>query len=634
VAAGVGIGDTDVASDVDASVPQSSISRNRADPFGDDGFSDAVEDLAQDYTESIAEPFGDVVGDATPGTAIEQRVTGTDVTERAVESTATGVAQLGNIPAGILGARDAVNRLDDDLGRGTQSATTVGPLTSTAILPSAGTRDVAADFGEDAASVGAAAAARPVETAGSLFGAGVGGAVASRSAFGAARRARGSGSDSLDVGDVEAVSTGRENVGTGGLDDILDVDTIDEARGVTGPSTVQRARGSLSRQLDDITERITDGLDDAVETFVPGDDTTIRSGLVPRSATERDVPDAPTDFDRTRPPDAGGTFEDVRDDALTQIQDDLRGRGRRPDGGDFDGAREPFGRDRGPLYNPETGEVELQRSTASPGRASQTATDDLATTFDDVGAGAAAGADTAVGDIDTANDPTGIDERTTPDYGIDGASLAGGNLGGGAGAGVRVDPVNDPTGISDTGGSQSGDEETGGSVDPANDPTRVSDSDSDTTITSPTARVDSNVGPVGETDIGPVTPPATDTDTRVDTATDAPQRPRQDTDVTATTVGDIDTSELDGVTSPTGGTGTTGGGGGGVSRTGLGSINLPRITDDPQIRRFEDRDGTFGGDEIGAIDTAVDIEDVQFSAQGLTSVDQQLTDRFGGLDEP
>ena len=621
--------------EVSPSVPSSSISRNRADPFGGDGFSDALDDLAQDYTETIAEPAGDVVGDATPSTAIEQRVTGTDVTERAVESTATGVAQLGNIPAGILGAREAVTRLDEDLGRGTQSATTVGPLSSTAIIPDEDTRDVAADFGEDAASVGAAAAARPVETAGSLFGASVGGAVASRSAFGAARRARGSGSDSVDVGEVEAVSTGRENVGTGGLDDILDADTIDEARGVSGPSTVQRARGSVSRQLDDIGDRIADGLDDAVDPFIPGDETgRVGSGLVPRSR-EQDVPDAPTDFDRTRPPGAGGTFEDVRDDALTQIQDDLRGRGRRPDAGDFDGAREPFGRDRGPLYNPETGEVELQRSTASPGRAPQTATDDVARTFDDVGVGAAAGTGTTVGAIDETNDPTGIDQRTTPDFGLDAsASLPGGNLGGGAGPGVRVDPVNDPTGISDTGGGQSGDEDTGGTVDPVNDPTRISDSDSEPTITSPTARVDSDVGPVGDVDIGATSPPATDTDTRVDTATDAPQRPRQDTDVTAISVGDIGTSEFDGVTSPTGGTGTAGGGGGRVSRTGFGSINLPRITDDPQIRRFDDRDGTFGGEEIDPIDTAVDIEDVQFSAQGLTTVDQQLQDNFGGLDEP
>src|SRR6056297_2885738 len=442
-------------------VPSQSITRTRPDPTVEadadvgvlDGFSETLESASENYTEEIAEPFGDVVGDATPATAIEGRLTGTNVSERLVESTASGVAQLGNVPAGILATGSAVDRLDEDLGRGTQRQTQVGVLGSTAIVPDAGTREVARDFGSDAVRVAGAAASNPVETTGSLFGAGIGGAVASRAAFGAARRARGSGSD-VDVGEVEAVSTGRENVGTGGLDDILDADTIDDARGVTGPSRTARARASLERSLDDIAERVTEGVDDAVSQFVPeaGETGSVRSGLVPRSATERDTPDAPTDFDSTRPPGAGGTFEDVRDDALTQIQDDLEGRARRPDPGDFDGAGQPFGRDRGPLFNPETGEVELQRSTATPGRAPQTGATNLATTFDDTATGVAAGSASAVGSIDDVNDPTGIAGRSTPDYGLDaGDSLPGGSLAGGDSAGVDVDPVNDPTGIADTG---------------------------------------------------------------------------------------------------------------------------------------------------------------------------------------
>ena len=39
-------------------------------------------------------------------------------------------------------------------------------------------------------------------------------------------------------------------------------------------------------------------------------------------------------------------------------------------------------------------------------------------------------------------------------------------------------------------------------------------------------------------------------------------------------------------------------------------------------------------ESLPAFDDEAFVEDVQFSAQGLTTVDQQLTDRFGGLDEP
>jgi len=147
-----------------------------------------LSDASESYTRRVADPFAETVGDATPGASIEQRVFGTNVTERAVEATAQGAAQLGNIPGAAVAAGDAVSRLDDDLSEGSLDATTTGPLTSTAIIPGEGTRAVAADFGRDVGDAASAAAANPIRTGGALFGAGVGGAVASQRAFGAASR--------------------------------------------------------------------------------------------------------------------------------------------------------------------------------------------------------------------------------------------------------------------------------------------------------------------------------------------------------------------------------------------------------------------------------------------------------------
>ena len=52
-----------------------------------------LSDASESYTRRVADPFAETVGDATPGASIEQRVFGTNVTERAVEATAQGAAQ-------------------------------------------------------------------------------------------------------------------------------------------------------------------------------------------------------------------------------------------------------------------------------------------------------------------------------------------------------------------------------------------------------------------------------------------------------------------------------------------------------------------------------------------------------------
>jgi hypothetical protein len=218
-------------------------------------------------------------------------------------------------------------------------------------------------------------------------------------------------------------------------------------------------------------------------------------------------------------------------------------------------------------------------------------------------------------------------DRATPDYGLEGGTLPGGSLGGG----VDTDPANDPTGIGgDTGGSdttgQTPDEAndptdiTGGgndvTVDPINDPSEVSDPDDDTdVITGP--------DPITEPDPGTGTPPS-EREREVQPILlrgEARVGSRAFEGAGEATVGDIGT-RLDQPSRR-------------APRTPVRGANVPEVNVDnprrPRGRRpFDDLDG----EGPAAIDTAVDIEDVQFSAQGLTSVDQQLQDNFGGLDEP
>jgi len=202
----------------------------------------ALDRAARSYTERVAEPIGEVVGDATPATAIEERVTGTNVTETFVESTATGVAQLGNVPGALAGLRDATERADQDFGRATLDQTTVGPLGSTAFIPTSGTRDVAGDLADDTVSVASAAASTPIETAGTAFGAAAGGAIGSRAAFGAARRARSGSSTARSVDDMVVDQRIISDGGRQRVDDIeqetIAIERMAEDDGITRTSDV------------------------------------------------------------------------------------------------------------------------------------------------------------------------------------------------------------------------------------------------------------------------------------------------------------------------------------------------------------------------------------------------------------
>jgi len=284
-----------------------SISRTRDDGLDDGG--GTLDRLARSYTENIAAPFGDAVRDATPAAQIERRTTGTDALGTAVDATATGVAQLGNIPGAIAGARDTTQRLDRDLGRGTQDTTSVGPLSSTAIIPGAGTQAVARDFGSDAVRVGSAAASSPIETAGTLFGAAAGGVIGSRAAFGAARRARRSSTArSVDdmVVDTRIVSDGgRRRVDTVDQEAITieqmadaaedTIDDIEDIPGVERTSSGTRSADDLQTQRIEGAARLFDEADEASTSRTADvEDMTARQRADEQIPPAREFPDEAT----------------------------------------------------------------------------------------------------------------------------------------------------------------------------------------------------------------------------------------------------------------------------------------------------------------------------------------------------
>jgi hypothetical protein len=272
----------------------------------------------------------------------------------------------------------------------------------------------------------------------------------------------GSGSSSTGV-EADPVPSGRSDVGTGGVDQVLDPDTVDARAGAdtvdvgdTSVDTGGRPAGDTSPDTGSLP------LEDAI-----GDAGGVRTMLDEQRAGVRDFLDderaqaglgrqrEPTtpDADPTRPDDAGGTFADVRQDALTQLQDDLGDRARRPDPGNFDGGPDPVapagGGGRRGTIDPETGEVDLGRSRG-PTRGRDTDTD-TAPRDDAAGASptglSAAALGAGLGAISPVNDPSGIvtdgvDDGAGP---VEGVGVEGAGLGETAG-------TTDPTGITpDTG---------------------------------------------------------------------------------------------------------------------------------------------------------------------------------------
>ena len=139
------------------------------------------------------------------------------------------------------------------------------------------------------------------------------------------------------------VPSGRSDVGTAGRGSLLEDVDVDAERGITGPS----ARSRVARLVDD--SALGDLLDDT------------RGQVQAGRQRSRDTGDG---VDPTRPADAGGTFEDVRQDALTETQDQLRSDATRPTPGTFEGAPDPFRSGGGDTIDADG--VQLQRTTGTP----------------------------------------------------------------------------------------------------------------------------------------------------------------------------------------------------------------------------------------------------------------------------
>ena len=270
----------------------------------------------------------------------------------------------------------------------------------------------------------------------------------------------GSGSSSTGV-EADPVPSGRSDVGTGGVDQVLDPDTVDARAGAdtvdvadSSVDTGGRPAGDTSPDTGSLP--LEDAVSDAggVRTMLDEQRAGVRDFLDDERAQAglgRQREPSTADVDPTQPADAGGTFADVRQDALTQLQDDLGDRARRPDPGNFDGGPDPLagGGGRRGTIDPETGEVDLGRSRG-PTRGRDTDTD-TAPREDAAGAsptGLSAGAlGAGLGTISPVNDPSGIvtdgvDDGAGP---VEGVGVEGAGLGETAG-------TTDPTGITpDTG---------------------------------------------------------------------------------------------------------------------------------------------------------------------------------------
>jgi hypothetical protein len=384
---------------------------------------------AETFDEQIAEPAGEAVRASSPATLLDSQIPGGSPVGRTVENSVRGAANVANAPGIAAGLIRAGQRAADDTARANEQG---------AAGRRANRRELASDVVQGATSTGAAVQEDPVGTLSRIGGGIAGGALAGGAASRAARGLRGS-PDADAGGSGGSVPSGRSNPGTGGVDSILDDVDVDARRGTSGPSTRSRVEGEVSRAVDDVTDRIDDSpLGDFVE------DT--RAQLQQQRPSSRDTGSAP---DRTRPADAGGSFEDVRQDSLTQTQDALRDQATRPNPGTFDGAPRPFRSGGGDTIDPDGG-VSLQRGSGIVDDADAAAGSTSA-------GGSGVGTGTGLGTLSGVNDPTGIaDTATAGGTALDPAQILGAGTDS-TGAGAQSDVIDQLGGGRLGGGTLPGD---------------------------------------------------------------------------------------------------------------------------------------------------------------------------------
>jgi hypothetical protein len=252
-------------------------------------------------------------------------------------------------------------------------------------------------------------------------------------------------------GGVEAdpVPTGRSDVGTGGVGQVLDPDTVDARAGAdtvdvgdTSVDTGGRPVGDTAPDTGSLPLENTIADAGGVRRMLDEQRAGVRDFLGDERAQAgfgRQREPTTADVDPTRPDDAGGTFADVRQDALTQLQDDLGDRARRPDPGNFDGGPDPLapagGGGRRGTIDPDTGEVDLGRSRGLRETRDTTDTDTAAaTTPSGISAGVLG---VGLGQIAATNDPSGVAPGNDTLAGDGVADTVLGNIG----------AANDPTAI-------------------------------------------------------------------------------------------------------------------------------------------------------------------------------------------
>lgn len=514
-------GDAGASVDVgpDPTPDPSPTSRGSADVDVPDGASDGggigeritsnLDELGGIYRENVTEPVGDATAATNPIAQLERRAFGTNAVGEVSEGVGEGVAQIGNVPGNTAAGIDAAQALAQASARSRDQVTIGGVPTGVSVPNPEGQRQNAQAAGNVATSAAASAASSPFETTGQIIGGAVGGAALSRGVRGASRAADG---DSAGGGSGGSVPSGRSNPGTGGVDSLLDDVDIDARRGTSGPSTRSRLEGEVSRAVDDVTDRIDNSpLGDFVE------DT--RAQLQQQRPSSRDTGSAP---DRTRPADAGGSFEDVRQDSLTQTQDALRDQATRPNPGTFDGAPRPFRSGGGDTIDPDGG-VSLQRGSGI--------VDDVdAAAGSSSAGGSGAGTGTGIGTLSGVNDPTGIaDAATAGGTALDPAQILG--AGTGSTGGDSVSAPNDPTGIAPGVVDELGGGRLGGGTRPGDATGTGSDTDTTTDTFAPT-----DTGTGSPTDTGSPSDTATTIDDVLATTTTTGTPTTTDTTTTEDTL--------------------------------------------------------------------------------------------------
>ena len=335
---------------------------------GTGGSEDEVEQSAEAFQETLTEGSKDVgdtlfsrdvigesLGHATLTAAGYDRLG--DQYDRGIRNLGSGIAQA---PAATVGAIPKLGLETAELG------------IQTATNP----RETASKFPEAvaAAGVGTARSVRqaPGRTAGNLIGGAALGAGIGKTALGSGKtgaalrytdpdvtrvaRAGGRVANRLRRSEGDATPdairrTGEQpDLGSGGTGSVLDAETVDQARGVSGPSRVDLFRGRVRRQASRSREQLGERLPDVPDMDERGQaDLTGIDRRRSDSGSDTEQPTEFTDASQTdvgdtrsgrsepgqrpeletpsdRPPggQGGGTFSDVRQDALTQIQDQLR----------------------------------------------------------------------------------------------------------------------------------------------------------------------------------------------------------------------------------------------------------------------------------------------------------------------